>query len=274
MIASAAASYTGAHLLGIKDRHSDNILITKVSLAPSARLSVSIFLVYKFINSTAFDFTLPQPQPTPTTQSQPNSNPDPRTSNSKGGTCFHIDFGHVLGDAVTLDTADFAITPDFKRCLGDRWGEFVDLCVKAFVVLYRYAPLVIDYSVAQLALVAPATEVRPYLESRLLAGDMLQASQNVRKLIESGPSAYATQLKNAMHQAAMMLKTGPKEGPSKSKPYHEMRRLVAEVSQEGGTVPRRTTNTLPVAPYPSLTPSPHLSPLCHPLRATPSARAG
>mmetsp|Transcript_57840 Transcript_57840/g.159683 ORF Transcript_57840/g.159683 Transcript_57840/m.159683 type:complete len:1068 (-) Transcript_57840:292-3495(-) len=174
MIASAAASYTGAHLLGIKDRHSDNILITK------------------------------------------------------GGTCFHIDFGHVLGDAVTLDTADFAITPDFKRCLGDRWGEFVDLCVKAFVVLYRYAPLVIDYSVAQLALVAPASEVRPYLESRLLAGDMLQASQNVRKLIESGPSAYATQLKNAMHQAAMMLKTGPKEGPSRSKPYHEMRRLVAE----------------------------------------------
>ena len=113
MIASAAASFTGAHLLGIKDRHSDNILITK------------------------------------------------------GGTCFHIDFGHVLGDAVTLDTADFAITPDFKRCLGDRWGEFVDLCVKAFVVLYRYAPLVIDYSVAQLAPVAPAFEVRPYLEVNL-----------------------------------------------------------------------------------------------------------
>ena len=35
------------------------------------------------------------------------------------GSIFHIDFGHVLGDSITLDTADFAITTDMQAAMGE-----------------------------------------------------------------------------------------------------------------------------------------------------------
>jgi hypothetical protein len=85
LVASGAASYVAAHVLGVRDRHSDNILVA----------------------------------------------PD--------GTLFHIDFGHVLGDAVTLDTSSFATTPDFKALLdaAGLWRDFVATCSRAFEALRK-----------------------------------------------------------------------------------------------------------------------------------------
>jgi phosphatidylinositol kinase/protein kinase (PI-3 family) len=50
------------------------------------------------------------------------------------GNLFHIDFGYILGQVVSFDTARFAITKQLKEAMGQLWNLFVTLCVKAFKV--------------------------------------------------------------------------------------------------------------------------------------------
>jgi phosphatidylinositol kinase/protein kinase (PI-3 family) len=84
MVATGAGSYMCSHVLGIRDRHSDNILV------------------------------------------------------GSDGSLFHIDFGYILGNAVTLDTAQFAVTPELQTAFVDLWPDFVETVGQAFTVLRKH----------------------------------------------------------------------------------------------------------------------------------------
>eukprot|EP00300_Choanocystis_sp_HF-7_P018778 c20135_g1_i3.p1 GENE.c20135_g1_i3~~c20135_g1_i3.p1 ORF type:complete len:732 (+),score=164.30 c20135_g1_i3:30-2198(+) len=67
LIATAAGSYMAAYVLGVRDRHNENILVTS------------------------------------------------------DASVFHIDFSHILGNSIRLDTGPFAITATLKKAMGDSW---------------------------------------------------------------------------------------------------------------------------------------------------------
>ena len=122
------------------------------------------------------------------------------------GTLFHIDFGHVLDDAVTLDTSSFATTPDFKLVLdaAGRWCDFVATCVAAFDALRRHEHLLIETAVTMLSAVQPAERVRDVCRrSLLLECDGTVARAQVEAMVEAGPKALATKLKNTIHAIAV-----------------------------------------------------------------------
>jgi len=155
LIASGAGSYIASYVLGIRDRHADNILI------------------------------------------------------HKDGTLFHIDFGHVLGDTVTIDTHPFAITSGFKKQLGTKWNAFLDECIKAFLVLRRpeNAYKLIQYAVVCFAPLYPEHKIVEFLSKQLyMSRDIGRAAMKIRKLIESAPNSYRTRVKNALHAVAVSMK--------------------------------------------------------------------
>lgn len=155
LIATGAGSYIASYVLGIRDRHADNILI------------------------------------------------------HKDGTLFHIDFGHVLGDTVTIDTHPFAITSSFKKQLGTKWKEFLDECVKAFLVLRRpdNAQKLIQYATVCFASMYPEHKVVGFLRKQLyMHRDVEKASQKIRKLIDNAPKSYRTRFKNVLHAVAVSMK--------------------------------------------------------------------
>ncbi|GAB5369542.1 hypothetical protein AAMO2058_001414000 [Amorphochlora amoebiformis] len=155
LIASGAGSYIASYVLGIRDRHADNILI------------------------------------------------------HKDGTLFHIDFGHVLGDTVTIDTHPFAITSSFKKQLGPAWTAFLDECIKAFLVLRRpeNAHKLIQFAVVCFAPLYPEHKIIEFLSKQLyMKRDIGKAATKIRKLIESAPNSYRTRVKNALHAVAVSMK--------------------------------------------------------------------
>jgi hypothetical protein len=156
MVASSAASFIASYVLGIRDRHSDNILIA----------------------------------------------PD--------GTVFHIDFGHVLGRGVSIDTGPFALTQTFHECLvaWHKWEKFMDLCEQAFWALRKDADEVADYASLLLSPLSPDVDVKAYVKEALMCDkDFLPACQSLRQMISAAPTNFNTRLKNNIHQMALLVKS-------------------------------------------------------------------
>ena len=152
LVASAAGSFIASYLLGIRDRHHDNILV---------RID--------------------------------------------DGLLFNIDFGHILGDSVSIDTGSFAITPDLKSMMGERWEEFVDLCLKAYLIIRENALLLIDFIAMMLTPYAweIGTNPRDFMrKSLLLDREPGNACSFLRAQLLASPAAFKTRLKNAMHSVA------------------------------------------------------------------------
>lgn len=150
LIATGAGGYISAYVLGIRDRHHDNILV------------------------------------------EPN------------GTLFHIDFGHILGESVTVDTASFAITPDLKQVMGDDYyNEFVNLCVEAFAAIRQNVELVISFCTMMLSSFIPKHQVVTFLRNSLMLSDDLgSACHKLRGKIEAAPRSFKTRTKNVLHAVA------------------------------------------------------------------------
>jgi phosphatidylinositol kinase/protein kinase (PI-3 family) len=156
LVASASASYIAAYVLGLKDRHYDNILIKHTD-----------------------------------------------------GTLFHIDFGFIFGMSPSIDTAEFAITPELMRLLGTSWTEFIDVCVQAFMLLRENSDLVISMVCrvfdSPCFLVGQDTQslVVNYLRSSLFVGMGTEEVQNrMKQMIMNSPNKFKTKLKNTMHAIA------------------------------------------------------------------------
>ena len=122
------------------------------------------------------------------------------------GTLFHIDFGHILDDAVTLDTGSFATTRDFKAVLeaAGRWDDFVEMCARAFAALRKHYAMLRETATTMLASIAPAEKIREVLHRSLLADerDERRARELVRAMVESGPTSIKTLAKNTVRSGS------------------------------------------------------------------------
>jgi len=117
---------------------------------------------------------------------------------------FHIDFGHVLGRGVAIDTGPFAITPEFKEVLEQwyKWHAFVDLCEKAYWNLRLHAPVLVDFAELLLRPLFPDCDVRAFCSEKLMLDkDLVTACQSLRKKLYSAPGHYKTRFKNFVHGA-------------------------------------------------------------------------
>lgn len=72
---------------------------------------------------------------------------------SKSGNLFHIDYGHFLGNikkkfGIKRERAPFVLTPDFAYVIGKKdsvqFKEFVELCIKAYLIVRKSAKLFIN----------------------------------------------------------------------------------------------------------------------------------
>ncbi|KAJ8603268.1 hypothetical protein CTAYLR_006946 [Chrysophaeum taylorii] len=167
LVASAAGAYVGAHVLGVRDRHSDNILL------------------------------------------------------ASDGTLFHIDFGHILDDKVALDTASFATTPSLRATMGPaRWAQFVDACAIAFLALRADADLVVETAKNVMRAVAPRDRIEACVRRGLMldAPDAAVAEKKLRALVNAGPDAVLTRIKNQVHALAVKRLVSKTSAPRRPSP--------------------------------------------------------
>jgi len=161
LIASAAGAFIAAFVLGIRDRHDDNILI----------------------------------------------------SDREGFGCqlFHIDFGYMFGDRVSLDTAKLAITSDLKKVIDSYkfgWTDFVDLCCSAWMVLRQNANEFVDYARVTFHFLYETNQIEVFLRSSLKLDitDEEAAEKYIRQKLQNAPKQLKTKLKNICHGFAQKIK--------------------------------------------------------------------
>lgn len=124
---------------------------------------------------------------------------------SLDGSLFHIDFGHVLGDECTVDTASLAVTGDLQRRMqthkSESWDTFVSLAVSAYKILREAHRLVIGYACMMMAPVRNQDDVTAFIAQRLrLDLSESEALGRMRKKLWGSPSRLKTRLKNTIHQ--------------------------------------------------------------------------
>jgi phosphatidylinositol kinase/protein kinase (PI-3 family) len=121
---SCAGYCVATYVLGIGDRHNDNIMV----------------------NKDGFLFRMSPPTPN-LPQTQPNS--------LTTMVCHvqDIDFGHFLGNykhwgGIKRERAPFILTPEFANVMGGKKGEnfkrFIDLCCQGYNILRKHANVFIN----------------------------------------------------------------------------------------------------------------------------------
>jgi hypothetical protein len=127
------------------------------------------------------------------------------------GAVFQIDFGHVLGSRVALDTGTaIAVTPALKDALGPAgWASFVDASVKAFAVLRSRAAELIQFADLVFRVSGlPPTKAAAYMQGSLMLDlDLGEACTRLRRIVEAAPADVRTRLKNQLHGSAQLLKS-------------------------------------------------------------------
>ena len=83
---------------------------------------------------------------------------------------FHIDYGYIFNNKVSLDTAKFAITSDLKKIFElykYGWNDFVKLCVKSWMKLRENASELIDFARVVFAFLYESNEIELFLRDSL-----------------------------------------------------------------------------------------------------------
>jgi len=149
LIASAAGSYIASYVLGVRDRHYENILVRQ------------------------------------------------------DGLLFHIDFGNVLGNRVTIDTSSVAFTPSLQSVMGDQWFDFIDSCVEAFAVLRKYHLLLAPLAgrlFSSIAVATPDSVMEFFQQYLFLDLDEKSSRERFRAKLIKAPKSFKTRLKNIVHE--------------------------------------------------------------------------
>lgn len=129
----------------------------------------------------------------------------------RDGWLFHIDFSHILGASLSLDTSEFAITSELYSVLGPtRWPAFVETCVQAFSVLRRNFEVLKRLAIA---LFLPFEGFHVKLDSALRDTLMIrlpeaEAVESLKVTIEKAPFNLKTKIKNVIHELATTLDSG------------------------------------------------------------------
>ena len=154
LIASTVGSYIATYIMGVGDRHFDNILIRQ-----------------------------------------------------DDGTLFHIDFGYILGQRVSMDTAEFAITNDlYSIIIGqdeELWQQFIDICVDAFMILREHIDELIAFGEIVWTFLNPSTPIKDFFH-KIFAMDLMdkEVEISLRNKLEQAPFDWNTRMKNVMHSWA------------------------------------------------------------------------
>jgi len=152
IIATAAASYIASYVLGVRDRHHDNILVRE------------------------------------------------------DGAVFHIDFAYILGETIVgLDAALIAISPNFKKALGNlNWNVFLDVSVLCYSILRANYVQLLDYARVAFAFMRRAEDNELYLKQSLML-DLTdhEASDKIRTMFTKAPGKWSTKAKNVVHKFAV-----------------------------------------------------------------------
>eukprot|EP00808_Paulinella_micropora_P017305 g1757.t1 len=136
----------------------------------------------------------------------------------KDGLLFHIDFGFVLGQKPSVDTAAIAVIPEIPQLMGQtRWKEFVEVTVLAFSVLRRHSDDLIDLTQRLFSsFMGDAAKVRDFMSDTLMLNKSEEeAIAAMRKKVEAAPKKTATMVKNISHRIAITLKSAKENAVKK-----------------------------------------------------------
>ncbi|ETO10508.1 hypothetical protein RFI_26869 [Reticulomyxa filosa] len=128
LIATCAGSYIAAYVMGIRDRHYDNVLIREDGTV----FHIDFGYMLGFVCVCVI--------------------------------CLLVFFEKVAG----LDTNKFAITSDLSKLMGHRYQEFVDIGQKAWLVLRENAQELLDYARVVFAFLYPEDTVENFIKDVLL----------------------------------------------------------------------------------------------------------
>jgi len=123
------------------------------------------------------------------------------------GTLFHIDFGYMLGEKVSVDTGLIAITKDLQKTMGKRWPDFVSIATKAWLILRQNSQELIDYARLSFSFIYDSNSVENYLRDILkIDEDDKNAFNFIENEISKAPNLVQTKLKNVLHNVAQKIK--------------------------------------------------------------------
>eukprot|EP00485_Elphidium_margaritaceum_P014445 CAMPEP_0202728216 /NCGR_PEP_ID=MMETSP1385-20130828/185514_1 /ASSEMBLY_ACC=CAM_ASM_000861 /TAXON_ID=933848 /ORGANISM="Elphidium margaritaceum" /LENGTH=1036 /DNA_ID=CAMNT_0049394463 /DNA_START=135 /DNA_END=3245 /DNA_ORIENTATION=+ len=159
LLASAAGAFIAGFVMGIRDRHDDNILLQ--SEASVLKL-------------------------------------------------FHIDFGYMFGDRVGLDASKMAITSDLKKIFDlypNGWSQFVELCIKAWLILRANANELIDYARVVFAFLYEVNQIEMFLTTtlKLDVQNETLAKKYIGDKVKNAPKHLKTKMKNLVHGFAQKI---------------------------------------------------------------------
>eukprot|EP01105_Mastigella_eilhardi_P027975 TRINITY_DN894_c0_g1_i2.p1 TRINITY_DN894_c0_g1~~TRINITY_DN894_c0_g1_i2.p1 ORF type:complete len:546 (-),score=167.31 TRINITY_DN894_c0_g1_i2:88-1725(-) len=133
---------------------------------------------------------------------------------TKQGRLFHIDFGHILGNAekfhgIKRDRAPFVLTPEMVYVMGGEknpnWQRFIELCCQAFICLRRHHRMFINLFAMMISTGMPELRTQDDIEylrnAFLLDKTEQEARAAFQKLVYKSLDTMMTRINNAIHIA-------------------------------------------------------------------------
>lgn len=86
------------------------------------------------------------------------------------GVLFHIDFGYILGQKLSFDTAEFAVTDDLYQIISRQneknWTVFIDTCIDAFMILRKHADELIQFGEITFTFLGSETPIKQFFHEK------------------------------------------------------------------------------------------------------------
>lgn len=126
----------------------------------------------------------------------------------RDGLLFHIDFGAILGQTISIDTPTLAMTEDLRQLMGEElWPVFGHLCVAAFAILRSHADSLINLCCLLFRASHDPMKVRKFMENSLLLHlDESEMHSRIHQKVREAPGKFQTKMKNSIHAVAIAVR--------------------------------------------------------------------